>query len=144
MNKREPVYKKGNKYKIKKANKNDYAKKVIHLLKKKFFNVKTMKSNNNYTVVQVSFSIYSFYLFIWHKKVINYENYKELCNATYSYIPQKNPTYNYAIKKFQENDHIIVYEESFDDKGDIIEKFVNSNLERTTYKNKLQYNYCNK
>ncbi|CAG8838587.1 27331_t:CDS:1, partial [Gigaspora margarita] len=100
-----------------------------------------MKSNDNYTVVQVSFNIYSFYFFIWHKKVINYENYKELRNATYSYIPQKNPTY--AIKKFQDDDHIIVCEELLDDEGDIIEKFVDSNLEGTTHKDKLRYNYCN-
>ncbi|CAG8837112.1 36115_t:CDS:1, partial [Gigaspora margarita] len=42
-----------------------------------------------------------------------------------------------------ENDHIIVCEESLDEEGDIIEKFVESNIEGTASKNILRYNYCN-
>ncbi|CAG8839965.1 18098_t:CDS:2, partial [Gigaspora margarita] len=58
-------------------------------------------------------------------------------NKRESYKKDNKNKNSYAKK---DENHIIVCKESLDNKEDIIEKFVNSNLKGTT---QLRYNYCN-
>ncbi|CAG8681664.1 16044_t:CDS:1, partial [Dentiscutata erythropus] len=72
-------------------------------------------------VVQVSYSSYLFYLFIWHKEVNTYQDFLELYNTTNKYKPSTNLKHNSKIKEFHDHDYrcdkIEVYKEGITEKG---------------------------
>ncbi|CAG8838808.1 20426_t:CDS:1 [Gigaspora margarita] len=104
--------------------KEDYCSKVINLLNKNGFDVKTLENLIKYSDVEVSFKNYLFFLIIWNKKIIKQTDYKDLYNTIQDYKPIKNNPLNYdKIKKYSHSDHVIVCQSLDKHKHDSIEKF---------------------